>query len=128
MAIGTCDPASRGDAYNSGELQFGPVNVRYRYGWDGVSTRLTGCVGPLVQGTAQGDRWAIRVENTSATETWYAWFTGRRGQPKSFQITPGLVGTFTVQQCASRGFADSTDLEGLQVTQSPVPPADLIGR
>src|SRR5690242_1299511 len=124
MPAGTCDPASRGDAYNSGELQFGPVNVKYRYGWDGVSTRETGCVGPLVQGTAQGDRWAIRVENTSPTDTWYAWFTGRRGQPKSFQIPPGFVGSYTVQQCSQRGFTDSTDVEGLQVTQSSLPPAD----
>ena len=127
MPIGTCDPASRGDAFNSAELQFGPVNVKYRFGWDGVSTRETGCVGPLVQGTGAGNRWAVAVANTSQTETWYVHFKGRRGQPKVFELPPGFSDTFTVTQLANRGFDDSTDLEDLRITNSATPPQSLIG-
>jgi hypothetical protein len=116
--------------YNEGELQYGPVNVKYRYGWDGTSTReTTGCVGSLIQGTGvASNRWAIRVENTSPTATWYVHFSGRKGAPKVIDVPPGFVGAFNVAQSASRGFADSTDVEGLRITQSSTPPSDLIAR
>jgi hypothetical protein len=127
MVLGTCDPASRGDAFNSGELAYGPVRVQYRYGWDGTSTKDTGgCAGPLVQGTGvASNRWAIKVENSSPVDTWYAHFKGRKGQPKVVEITPGLVASFNLSQCVARGFSDSTDVEGLLITQSLIPPADL---
>lgn len=40
MPIGTCDPATRGDDWNSGALSIdnGAVTVEYRYGWDGPRT------------------------------------------------------------------------------------------
>jgi hypothetical protein len=127
MPIGTCDPASRGDVFNSGELAYGPVRVQYRYGWDGTSTKETGgCAGPLVQGTGvAANRWAIKVDNTSTTETWYAHFKGRRGAPKVIDLPPNFSASFNVNQCSARGFTDSTDVEGLLITQSSIPPASL---
>lgn len=49
MPLGTCDPASRGETFNEGELAIeqseafprGAVTLSYRYGWDGPRT-ITG--------------------------------------------------------------------------------------
>ena len=117
MPVGTCDPASRGDTWNSGQLTIdgGAVTVDYRYGWDGVSVRPD-CVGPLNR---------VRVTNTTTDVTYYAHFKGRRGQPKVLEIPPGFVNTYNSGQLSSRGFEDNTDLEGLLITRSATPPADL---
>lgn len=119
MPVGTCDPASRGQVFNEGALQVGPILVEYRYGWDGESTRETGCVGPLQR---------IRVTNLSPAEswpaqTWYVHMKGRRGQPKVFELPPSFQDTFNAAQLANRDLLDNTDLEDLQVTDSPLPPA-----
>ena len=120
MPIGTCDPASRGDAYNSGELAIdnGNVTIEYRYGWDGTSTRETGCVGPFVQGTGAGNRWALRAVNNSQI-TYWAHFTGKRGTPRTIQMDPGFNQTYTVTQLNNNGFLDNTDLDELSITTTP---------
>ena len=191
MPIGTCDPASRGDAYNSGELAIdnGNVTIEYRYGWDGPrtatnvqltngsptvtraaggikatdvdrtvtgtgipanttivsvtsstqavmsanatatrtstvtvggSTRTSdwGCIGPFVEGTGAGNAWALRAENDSAI-TYYAHFTGKRGNPRTITMPPGFLQTYTVAQLASAGFDDNTDLDDLSITTTP---------
>lgn len=118
MPAGTCDPASRGQVFNSGEMQIGPILVEYRYGWDGESTRETGCVGPLQR---------IRVTNQSPigvwpAQTWYVHLKGRRGQPKVFELPAGFTDTFNAAALATRGLLDNTDLEDLNITDSPIPP------
>lgn len=115
MPVGTCDPASRGELWNFGELVAGDVRITYRYGWDGVSTRdgPAGCVGPLNR---------LRCQNLSATATWYAHFRGRRGQPRVVALTPGFDQTWTGGQLSSRGFDTNSDLENLRITDSPTPP------
>lgn len=117
MPIGTCDPASRGDTFNSGAMEIGPILVEYRYGWDGVSVRPD-CVGPLQR---------LRVTNQSPfgvwpAATWYVHMKGRRGQPKVFELPPGFTDTFNQTQLTNRGFVDNTDLEDLLITDSPTPP------
>ena len=113
MPIGTCDPATRGMAYNEGAQDSGPVKLTYRYGWDGVSTRETGCVGPLLR---------LTVQNLSATETWYVHMKGKRGQPQVFTLTPGFNATYNQGQLGSRGMDTNEDLDELHITQSPTPP------
>jgi hypothetical protein len=118
MPAGTCDPASRGDTWNSGQLDIdggdtrGGVSVDYRYGWDGVSTRATGCVGPLNR---------IRVRS-GASVVYYAHFQGRRGTWRRVQIDPGDNRTVGAAALTAAGFQDNTDLEGLYITQDPNPP------
>lgn len=113
MPIGTCDPATRGDAYNSFELVINGVAIWGRYGWDGVSTRETGCDGPLIRIWARNDAPTVK----------YAWFEGRRGQPKSIQIPVGYDGSLSAAQLAQRGFESKQDIEGLTITDSAdVPP------
>lgn len=115
MPLGTCDPASRGQAWNEAELALfeNTVRVIYRYGWDGVSTKETGCVGPLNR---------VRVINTSQTTTYYAWFYSKKGVARSFQITPGLDQTFNSAQLRNAGFETNEDVDGLTITDSDVSP------
>ena len=116
MPIGTCDPASRGDQFNVGQETFGTDGlITYRYGWDGVSTMDTGCVGPLQDVTC--------VNNNP--QTWYAHFQGRKGTWKSVTMAPGFNQTYNRNQLRQQGFNDSSDLEGLYLTTDPTPPAFL---
>jgi len=123
MPVGTCDPASRGDAFNSLTLSMGNgnVTVEVRYGWDGVSTRDTGsgCDGPLVNGTGvQSNRWAIRVTNND-TISWYVRTIGRRGQPHNIEFTPGSVTTYTATQASNAGYDSFSDFAELTLSTSP---------
>lgn len=128
MPAGTCDPASRGDAYNSAALSIdnGAVTVEYRFGWDGVSTRETGCVGPLVAGPV-GDRWAMRVTNTTTT-TYYAHFLGRRGRPRVVTLDPETTRTWLPAALRVAGFEDSSDAQGMLITRSPETPSEMARR
>lgn len=113
MPIGTCDPATRGEAFNAFELVINGVAIWGRYGWDGVSTRETGCDGPIIRVWARND----------SAETRWAWFEGRRGQPKSLEMAPGFNGTWGPTVLANRGFESYADLAGLIITDSAeVPP------
>lgn len=113
MPSGTCDPASRGQSFNEGELAVdgGNVSVAFRYGWDGASVRPD-CVGPLLR---------VVARNVSAL-TYYAHFQGRRGQWRRITLDPGATRTYTQAQLSSAGFADNSDLEGLYITISQDPP------
>lgn len=112
--IGTCDPATRGMAYNEMQQVEGPVEVYVRYGWDGVSTRETGCDGPVL---------LLRGTNTSATETWYGHFQGRKGTWVLVTLAPGQVvqvtSSGTLKQMA---LSNRSDLDGLYIDNSPTPP------
>lgn len=126
MPIGTCDPATRGDAFNVQELSVanGDVTLTVRYGWDGVSTRETGCDGPLVNGTGPAsNRWAIQAVNNTAGTTYYAHTVGKRGQPRVVTLDPGVTAKYTAQQAANNGFETISDLENLTLSTSPNPPS-----
>jgi hypothetical protein len=121
MPIGTCDPATRGDAFNVLQLSVGngDVTVTIRYGWDGTSTRATGCDGPLVNGTGPAsNRWAVAYENLGAT-TYYMHTTGRNGQARTFTVGPGASGTLTAQQAANNGYTNRSDCDDLTLTTVP---------
>jgi hypothetical protein len=116
MPLGTCDPASRGQAYNEFETAFygGAVIVKGRYGWDGVSTKATGCDGPLLR---------LQGINTSPTNTYWAWFLGRNGQARSIQMAPGFNQVVQGATLANNGFVNYSDVEaGLTITDSPISP------
>lgn len=119
MPAGTCDPASRGDPYNSQTLSMGngAVTAEIRYGWDGVSV-LPDCDGPLVNGSGTGNVWAIRVTNNDSV-SWWVHTIGKRGQPHNTEFTPGSVTTFTKNQAANNGYDSISDFDELTLTTSP---------
>lgn len=118
MPDGPCAPI------NDGELALfnGAVRVLYRYTWDGVSTRFgpDGCTGPVTR---------LQGINTTTNRTFYAHFKGRRGTPRVLEMPPGFNQTISNrQQLINAGFDQATDLENLQITESLVPPANVIRR
>jgi hypothetical protein len=121
MPTGTCDPATRGDAFNSSTLSRGngQVTIDVRYGWDGVSTRATGCDGPLVNGTGgAANRWAVQVVNND-TVSWWVHTVGKRGLPHNYEFTPGSTTQFTVQQASNNGYDSISDFAELTLSTSP---------
>lgn len=113
MPEGTCDPATRGMAYNEIEQAEGPVVIYARFGWDGTSIRPD-CDGPVS---------LLRGTNTSTTDTWYAHFKGRKGTWITVSLAPGEVREVTSSgQLRQLGLSDRSDLDGLYITQSPTPP------
>lgn len=122
MVIGTCDPASRGDTFNSQTLAMGngAVTVDVRYGWDGVSTRQSpgGCDGPLVNGVGTGNVWAIRVTNNDSV-SWWVHTIGRRGQPRDTEFLPGTTTRYTANQASNNGYTTISDLAELTMTMLP---------
>lgn len=120
MPIGTCDPATRGDPYNVIQLAVGngDVMVTIRYDWDQISTRDTGCDGPLVNGTGIGNTWAVAYVNAGET-TYYMHTTGRNGQSRTFTINPGANGTITKSQAAAQGYVNRSDVDNLTLTTEP---------
>jgi hypothetical protein len=125
MPIGTCDPATRGEPWNVLTLAWGhnaaypagQVVVTVRYGWDGVSTRETGCNGPL-----------LGAHLFSAPDA-VAWlhFKGRRGTPRSVQVPQDMDQDVTAQWLANRGLNDASDLEGFVITGDSEFPPYLLG-
>ncbi|HEY9418111.1 MAG TPA: hypothetical protein VIQ30_25405 [Pseudonocardia sp.] len=114
MPEGTCDPATRGAAYNEFVQMSGPVTIYGRYGWDGVSVKPD-CDGPVL---------LLRGTNASATETWYVHFKGRRGTWRAVPLAPGETREVTANnQLRQLGLADASDLEGIYITQSQAPPS-----
>lgn len=115
MPAGTCDPASRGATYNEFEVDWfeGAVVIKGRFGWDGVSTKATGCDGPLSQLTGI---------NTTPDTTYYAWFLGKNGVARSIQMPPGFNQTVTNPQLRNQGFRNYSDCDGITVTETNVSP------
>lgn len=102
MPIGTCDPASRGDAFNIVEIVEGQVSILCRYGWDGVSVMPT-CDGPVED---------IRVRNTG-TVTMYATLPNKRRGGKFIEIPPGTDSTLSGAQLTSLGLTSYSDVAGV---------------
>jgi hypothetical protein len=120
MPAGTCDPATRGEAFNVQQMAVanGQVDVTVRYGWDGVSVRPD-CDGPLVNGTGvQSNRWAIKVTNNDSV-AWYVHTVGRKGQPQHLQLQPGVTTTHTANQGNNAGYTSIQDFENLSMSTSP---------
>lgn len=118
MPEGTCDPATRGMAYNEIEQQSGPVTVYGRYGWDGVSERPE-CDGPvsLVRGT-----------NASEDDTWYVHFQGQSGTWRTVTLAPGETREIVQPELTQLGLADYADLRGLYVSDEADPPMGTFRR
>jgi len=119
MPGGTCDPASRGLDHDEFVQMKGPVTVYGEYGWDGVSVRPD-CNGPVS---------LLRATNTSTEDTWYAHFQGRNLSWSTLTLLPETVREITDPvELEQLGMANSADLEGLNISQSPTPPQIVTGR
>lgn len=125
MPIGTCDPATRGDAFNATSLErpapdgSGSVLIDIHYGWDGVSVRPD-CNGPV---------WYLRVRNNSALPAWALLPNKKQGQ-LWMQGDPGtdqIIGNATAasrtggvtNQLTSLGLLNYQDVAGIGVTFTP---------
>lgn len=109
MPAGTCDPASRGDAYNGFAMEVplpdasGAVLVDVRYGWDGVSVRPN-CDGPISY---------LRTRNTGTSPAW-ALLPNKKKSPLYVQIDPGTDVTITAKgQLSNLGLTNATDVQGV---------------
>lgn len=124
MPTGTCDPASRGQTFNTTIMARGngKVEIVIRWGWDGVSV-LPECEGPLVNGTGPVEnRWAVQVTNSDTT-SWWVHTVGKRGQPRDYEFAAGSVTKFTRAQAANNGYDSYSDFSALTLDQDPNPPA-----
>jgi hypothetical protein len=78
MPIGTCDHNARGEAYNEFAIELplpdrsGYVLIDCRYTWDGVSTKATGCDGPVI---------FLWTRNTGSTPAWAMLPDKKKGNP-----------------------------------------------
>lgn len=119
MPAGTCDPASRGEEYTEFEQAqggAGEVTVYGRYGWDGVSTKATGCVGELLM---------LRLTNNAA-ETYWVHFMGPEGStPKTIQMDPGTLDVLEGAELEAHGLYLNTDVGGMYINTSPTPPSSM---
>lgn len=113
MPIGTCDPASRGEAYNEFALEIpapnssGYVLADCRYEWDGVSTRETGCDGPVIY---------LRTRNTGDLTAWALLVDKKKGDPW-VKIDPGTDVTITSPgQLNNLGLSNATDVLSVRLS------------
>lgn len=111
MPTGTCDPATRGDAFNAVTLelplpnQSGSVLVDIRFGWDGVSVRPD-CDGPVSR---------IRTRN-NGTQTAWALLPGKKKGNPWVRIDPGDDLIVTAQaQLNNLGLTNYTDVAGVDL-------------
>jgi hypothetical protein len=109
MPLGTCDPASRGDAYNqlTEEVPLddgsGSVLIDCHYGWDGTSVRPT-CDGPVS---------FLRTRNTGTSAAW-ALLPNKKKAPLWVQIDPGTDVTITQKGTLNNlGLVNVTDVQGV---------------
>lgn len=104
MPIGTCDPATRGDAFNAFDLEQhlgdGVVRIWGEYGWDGVSTRETGCNGPLN---------ALSVSNTGTAPAYVRLPNKKKGSP-FVEIPPGSSTSLSAGQRNQLGLENISDV------------------
>ena len=110
MPIGTCDPASRGEAHNqiAMEVQLpdgsGAVLIDGLWDWDGVSTRETGCNGPIV---------SLHTRNTGTSPAWALLPSKKKGDPW-VRIDPGIDVTVTAKGTLNNlGLSNYVDLYGV---------------
>lgn len=111
MPVGTCDPASRGDAYNEVDLEYplpdstGSVLAEIRYGWDGRSVKPD-CDGPIS---------LIHTRNTGQSPAWVL-LPGKKKPPLWVQIDPGTdVTTNSPGTLKNLGLVNYSDLGDITV-------------
>lgn len=110
MPIGTCDPASRGEAHNELAMAVanGQVLLSGLWDWDGVSVRPN-CDGPIV---------SLRTRNISQN-TWWATLPNKKKAPLWVQLDPGTDVTITQKgQLNNLGIVNYTDLFGIEFVQT----------
>lgn len=109
---GNCDPASRGDTFNSISYARGngALEIHVEYYWDGVSTVDNGgCDGPIR---------SVTLWNKSNVD-WWLHYEGRKGQPKVLKLRPGFDVTATGAQLAAYGMKTAGDMDGMLFTPEP---------
>lgn len=108
--LGGCDPAERGEAWNTTVLSDanGAVTITCRWEWDRTSTRQTGCDGPILD---------VRVQNALSVP-WYARLPGKRRGGKFIEIPPGTDQT-TSGKGALRSLGLETNADFADVTLGP---------
>lgn len=116
-APGTCDPATRGEAFNETALEYplpdgtGSVLIVIRYGWDNVSVRPE-CDGPVI---------SIHTRNTGASTAWAILINKKKGNPW-VQVDPGTDVTVAQKGTLSNlGLVNYSDAAGVgMVFQDPL--------
>lgn len=111
MPAGTCDPASRGEQWNTDEMAVdnGNVVVTIRWDWDGVSVRPD-CDGPLID---------VHVVNHSLV-TYYANLPGKKKGARNIAIPPGTDTTYSRNQLRQVGLDNYVDVVGVQLHTDPL--------
>jgi len=109
--IGTCDPATRGDSFNSVTIEehapnlSGSILVDVKYGWDGVSVKPS-CDGPVS---------SIRLRNTSTQTAWANLPNKKKGNLWQV-INPGTdVTTSNQGQLNNLGLSNYSDVAAVTV-------------
>jgi hypothetical protein len=109
MPLGTCDPASRGDAFNQSTQEVplpdgsGSVLIDCRFGWDGTSVRPN-CDGPVS---------SVRTRNTGTSTAW-ALLPNKKRAPLWVQVDPGTDVTITQKGTLSNlGLSNYVDVQGV---------------
>lgn len=108
MPAGTCDPASRGQTFNSVTVEDGPVLIDCRFGWDGVSVRPS-CDGPVT---------FLRVRNTGAV-SWYARLPNKKKGNPWVEIPPGTDTQLSAGQRNQLGLQNYSDVAGVGLGPTP---------
>jgi hypothetical protein len=118
MPKGVCDPSP--DAHNVVEMDIenGACQARFLWDWDGVSV-FPECAGPLFR---------ARVRNNTANVTYYAHFIGRKGTPRTVDITPGMDETRNAAWLAQRGLDEYSDLASFTIDRNPDAPTVAVMR
>ena len=111
MASGTCNPASRGDTFNSVTIEehapnfSGSILVDVKFGWDSVSIRPD-CDGPVA---------SIRLRNTSTQTAWADLPNKKRGN-RWVAINPGTDATTSqANQLRNLGLENYADVLGVAI-------------
>lgn len=111
MPLGTCDPASRGDQWNTDEyaVDNGNVVVTIRWDWDGVS-QMPNCDGPVID---------IRLRNSSQL-TYYCNLPAKKKGLRNIEIPPGSDTTYSGVQLKQAGLENYSDTTGVQPYTDPL--------
>lgn len=114
MPSATCDPAERGETFNSFLLEVifpdstGRVMAECRYDWDGTSTRATGCDGPVIY---------LRTRNTHPTAPAWALLPDKKRGDPWIRIEPGTdVVTTAAGQLNQLGLSRAKDVQAVTIS------------
>lgn len=115
MPIGTCDPVTRGQTFNEFDIHrnvegVGVVRARGEYGWNNVSTKETGCDGPLN---------SLRVSNFGSVSA-YVLLPNKKKGDKWVEIPPGTNDeAISAGQRNQLGVENYSDVVGVTLSATP---------